>query len=191
MVYPSVWWRVVWHVRLTLKSSSQYSGGIPLYECTFSVLDHRIPFTTFEIEVLKNLVMTLSQLHPTRREYVNFNQCWCEYLEGNPYVAFFFHLFRCRRGPATQTWDKMLISLESTVRGFMSLHELQTFEDWFFMVNLIRPKDHATVCGIWDIVEGKCVELFPMYWNESHYLFSSVQGLSSRLLITISSSLPS
>lgn len=36
---------------------------IPFYECTFSVLVLQLPFTTFEIEVLKHLIIASLQLH--------------------------------------------------------------------------------------------------------------------------------
>lgn len=50
---------------------SEYGGcAIPFYECTFSILGLDIPFTTFETEVSKHLVMVVSQLHPTSWAYV-------------------------------------------------------------------------------------------------------------------------
>lgn len=39
--------------------------AILLYECIFSILGLRIPCNGFKMEVLKNLMVSSSQLHPT------------------------------------------------------------------------------------------------------------------------------
>lgn len=43
---------------------------IPFYKCLFSILGFCLPFTSFEIEVLKYMAMTPSQLHPASWAYV-------------------------------------------------------------------------------------------------------------------------
>lgn len=39
--------------------------AIPFYECTFSTMCLCLPFTAFEVEVMRHFSMTLLQIHPT------------------------------------------------------------------------------------------------------------------------------
>lgn len=58
---------------------SEYGDyAIPFYKCTFSILGLRLPFTTFETNVLKHLVLALSQLYPGSYAHVKIYQYWCE-----------------------------------------------------------------------------------------------------------------
>lgn len=60
--------------------------------------------------------------------------------------------------------------MELTARCFGPLPNLQTFEDQFLLVSPIVLEAHATIYVFGDGVEGRCVELFPKYYIESHFL---------------------
>lgn len=46
---------------------------------------------------------------------------------------------------------------------FGTLPELHPFEDQFFLFTHIHLEVQATVFSIGNIIEGRCVELFPKY----------------------------
>lgn len=69
---------------------------ITFYEYTFCV-GICLPFIAFEIGVIKHLIMDFSQIHPTSWEYMKVYQYWCEYLNKEPFVILFFHIFKCHR----------------------------------------------------------------------------------------------
>lgn len=56
------------------------------------------------------------------------------------------------------------------MHNFVSVHELQSFVGRFFLVTPTSQGSHATICTVGDGVEGRCPELFPKYWSESHFL---------------------
>lgn len=134
-----------------------------------SALSLRLPFTAFEIEVLKLLMMSPSQFHYTRWAYVKVYHYWYEYLKGKPFVIFFLHLFRFGCSPVAQEHSKRLIYFELTVCGFRFLPKQQPYEDRYFLVILIGSEAHATICVVEDRVERRCVELFLKYWTKSHF----------------------
>lgn len=43
---------------------------VPFYKCVIFTMPHCLPFTTFEIQVLKHLAMAPSQLHPSYWVYL-------------------------------------------------------------------------------------------------------------------------
>lgn len=89
-------------------------------------------------------------------------------------MTLFFYLVKCCRGPVTLTWGRGLIYLDPTVHGLGSFLELQTYEEWLFLVTPISLEAHATVCTIGDGVEGTCADLFPKNWTESNFLMGNI-----------------
>lgn len=129
-----------------------------------------LPFTIFEIEVLKHLAMTPSQVHPTCWAYIKVYQYWCENLNGEPYVILFFHLFRFCCNSMTHTRGRWLIYIGLTIHGFGSPSELQSFEDQFFMITLVSSEAYGAVWDIDERVDGRCVNLFSKHWPKGHFL---------------------
>lgn len=88
-VDPSSYWGILSLFEDERTCNKYDDFTIPFYEHTFSVVGVCLSFHAFDIENLKHLATTLSQLHPTIWAYMKFYQYCCEYLNGKPYVTIF------------------------------------------------------------------------------------------------------
>lgn len=41
------------------------------------------------------------------------------------------------------------------------------------MVNPVSPEDYIAVCDISDTMDGRCTDMFSMYWTEGHFLLGN------------------
>lgn len=76
----------------------------------------------------------------------------CEPLNGKPYVVILFHLFRCRHNTGFHTRDRGLLYFKLVIHDFGSLSELQSFENWLFLITPFSSEAHAAICDIGDRV---------------------------------------
>lgn len=110
-------------------------------------MDFQLPFNGFKMEVLKHLMVALSQLHHASWTYVKVFQYLCEYLNGGPSLTLLFNHFKVQCGPTTHTRGCGLIHLVPTVHGFGAFSEnLKRFEDRFYLITsfVSRLMQHYT-----------------------------------------------
>lgn len=74
-------------------STSFDNYAIPLYECLFTKVGVLLPFSNFQVSVLKNLKVPPSQLHPTSWVYMRTYQLSVEYKSRRSYLGLFLTYF--------------------------------------------------------------------------------------------------
>lgn len=116
--------------------SSEYGGCVvPFYQCNLSILDLRLPFNNFEMEVLNHLMISHSQLNLVSWTYIKVFQYWCEYRGEKTSISLFFHLF--------------IVKCDSINHALgQSLIKLMHFENRFFLVVTLHKEAYASICSI-------------------------------------------
>ncbi|KAJ1389664.1 hypothetical protein SESBI_38108 [Sesbania bispinosa] len=128
-----------------------------LYDTFFSKLGITLPFSRFECNVLRNLNVAPSQLHPNSWAFVKSFIIVCEYFDIVPTVRKFFYFFNSK-SQREIGW----LSLNSVPRrGFLLpfVQSYKKFKGGFFRV---RGSDDFPNL----LIETDGSPLFPLYWTE-------------------------
>ncbi|KOM49645.1 hypothetical protein LR48_Vigan08g047200 [Vigna angularis] len=134
------------------------------YAALFYDLYLRLPFTTFQMDVLRTLNVAPSQLHPNSLGYVQAFGVLCQALGIRPTVGLFLYFFRCRP-VATKGWVS-LISEPGNALLELYLQSYRNFKEKFFKVSI-------TDVGRWYFFDGEGNPRFPLYWTQDLLRFTS------------------
>ncbi|KOM37286.1 hypothetical protein LR48_Vigan03g066700 [Vigna angularis] len=134
------------------------------YAALFYDLYVRLPFTTFQMDVLRTLNVAPSQLHPNSWGYVQAFGVLCGALGIRPTVGVFLHFFRCRP-LATKGWVS-LISEPGNALLELYLQSYRGFKEKFFKVSI-------TDAGRRFFFDGEGNPRFPLYWTQDPLRFTS------------------
>ncbi|KOM24678.1 hypothetical protein LR48_Vigan2420s000100 [Vigna angularis] len=134
------------------------------YAALFYDLYVRLPFTTFQMDVLRTLNVAPSQLHPNSWGYVQAFGVLCGALGIRPTVGLFLHFFRCRP-LATKGWVS-LISEPGNALLELYLQSYRGFKEKFFKVSI-------TDAGRRFFFDGEGNPRFPLYWTQDPLRFTS------------------
>lgn len=126
-----------------------------MYSCVMEELRVKLPFTSFECSVLKQLNCAPSQVHPNGWAFIRCFQGLMDFLEVKPDLELFFCLFQ-----AKGVWKGVWINLNSTP-GF-SVFKLykSSFKDFKEMYLKVKSVDEDFPFYI----DENLGEKFPMYW---------------------------
>ncbi|KOM31788.1 hypothetical protein LR48_Vigan01g134400 [Vigna angularis] len=134
------------------------------YAALFYDLYLRLPFTTFQMDVLRTLNVAPSQLHPNSWGYVQAFGVLCRALGIKPTVGLFLYFFRCRP-VATKGWVS-LISEPGNALLELYLQSYRNFKEKFFKVSI-------TDVGRRYFFDGEGNPRFPLYWTQDPLRFTS------------------
>ncbi|KOM38015.1 hypothetical protein LR48_Vigan03g139700 [Vigna angularis] len=134
------------------------------YVALFYDLYLRLPFTGFQMDVLRTLNVAPSQLHPNSWGYVQAFGLLCRALGIRPTVGLFLYFFRCRPG-ATKGWVS-LISEPGNALLELYLQSYRNFKEKFFKVSI-------TEVGRRYFFDGEGNPRFPLYWTQDPLRFTS------------------
>jgi len=130
------------------------NGGKPfffLYQAVFKRIGLRLPFTTFERELLTEVNVAPAQLHPKIWAFVRAFQILCGYLGIPSSVDVFLHFFEVKK-QGKSLW----VSFSRVASRILLTLFQNSFKGWkgnFFRVCCAKH-DPATLDG------------FPLYWTE-------------------------
>ncbi|KOM57374.1 hypothetical protein LR48_Vigan11g040700 [Vigna angularis] len=136
-----------------------YCYGSPFYD-----LYLRLPFTLFQMDVLRTLNVAPSQLHPNSWAYLQAFTVLCRAIGIRSTVGLFLHFFRCRPGEK-KGWVS-LISEPGNALLELYLQSYRGFKDKFFKVS-ITDAGRRYFCG------GDGNPKFPLYWTQDPLRFTS------------------
>ncbi|WVZ09140.1 hypothetical protein V8G54_013670 [Vigna mungo] len=131
-------------------------GCFYIYLCLFHHMYVRLPFTRFQMEVLKYLNVAPSQLHPNSWAYIQAFGVLCQALGINPTAKIFLYFFKSRPN-AKKGW----ISLSSKAKDAIFNLFAESFKDFknhFFKVSI---KSRGKPFFLNDDGSSK----FPLYWT--------------------------
>ncbi|KOM45650.1 hypothetical protein LR48_Vigan06g095600 [Vigna angularis] len=134
------------------------------YAALFYDLYVRLPFTTFQMDVLRTLNVAPSQLHPNSWGYVQAFGVLCRALGIRPTVGLFLYFFRCRP-VATKGWVS-LISEPGNALLELYLQSYRNFKEKVFKVSI-------TDVGLRYFFDGEGNPRFPLYWTQDPLRFTS------------------
>ncbi|KOM56232.1 hypothetical protein LR48_Vigan10g212400 [Vigna angularis] len=134
------------------------------YASPFYDLYLRLPFTTFQMDVLRTLNVAPSQLHPNSWGYVQAFAVLCRALGIRPTVGLFLYFFRCR--PVAKKGWVSLISEPGNALLELYLQSYRGFKEKFFKV-LITDAGRRYFFG------GEGNPKFPLYWTQDPLRFTS------------------
>lgn len=142
-----------------------------MYEHVFSVVGLTLPFSSFQIEVLRILNVAPSQLHPNGWGFVRAFEILMGHLGVVPSVEMFFYFFQ-NRGVDKGLW----ISLNGCPRRKIFKLFQSSFKDFkplFFRVGTSTP-------GKRFLLDNRGVEYFPLFWRRDP---RRVKGLDLEFLL--------
>ncbi|KOM43300.1 hypothetical protein LR48_Vigan05g090400 [Vigna angularis] len=134
------------------------------YAALFYDLYVRLPFTTFQMDVLRTLNVAPSQLHPNSWGYVQAFAVVCRALDIRPTVGLFLYFFRCRP-VATKGWVSLISEPGNTLLE-LYLQSYRGFKEKFFKVSI-------TDVGRRFFFDGEGNPRFPLYWTQEPLRFTS------------------
>ncbi|KOM51811.1 hypothetical protein LR48_Vigan09g047000 [Vigna angularis] len=134
------------------------------YASPFYDLYMRLPFTVFQMEVLRTLNVAPSQLHPNSWGYMQAFAVLCRAVGIRPTVGLFLHFFRCR--PVEKKGWVSLISEPGNALLELYLQSYRGFKDKFFKVSITPAGQRHFFCG-----DGN--PKFPLYWTQDPLRFTS------------------
>ncbi|KOM28781.1 hypothetical protein LR48_Vigan583s003200 [Vigna angularis] len=149
----------VCHGRENSPSEFFYWYGSPFYD-----LYLRLPFTTFQMDVLRALNVAPSQLHPNSWGYMQAFAVLCRAIGIRPTVGLFLHFFRCR--PVEKKGWVSLISEPGNALLELYLQSYRGFKDKFFKVSITNARQRYFFGG-----DGN--PKFPLYWTQDPLRFTS------------------
>ncbi|KOM40081.1 hypothetical protein LR48_Vigan04g027900 [Vigna angularis] len=149
----------VFHGRENSSREFFYCYASPFYD-----LYLRVPFTTFQMDVLRTLNVAPSQLHPNSWGYMQAFAVLCRALVIRPTVALFLYFFRCR--PAARRGWVSLISEPGNALLELYLQSYRGFKIKFFKVSILDP-------GRRHFFDGEGNPKFPLYWTNEPLKFTS------------------
>ena len=130
------------------------NGGKPfffLYQAVFKRIGLRLPFTTFERELLTEVNVAPAQLHPNGWAFVRAFQILCRHLSIPPSVDVFLHFFEVKK-QGKSLW----VSFSGVASRILLTLFQNSFKGWkgnFFRVCCAKH-DPAALDG------------FPLYWTK-------------------------
>ncbi|KOM53562.1 hypothetical protein LR48_Vigan09g222100 [Vigna angularis] len=149
----------VCHGRENSPSEFFYCYGSPFYD-----LYLRLPFTTFQMDVLRTLNVAPSQLHPNSWGYMQAFVVLCRAIGIRPIVGLFLHFFRCR--PVEKRGWVSLISEPGNALLELYLQSYRGFKDKFFKVSITNAGQRYFFGG-----DGN--SKLPLYWTQDPLRFTS------------------
>ncbi|KOM31885.1 hypothetical protein LR48_Vigan01g144100 [Vigna angularis] len=149
----------VFHGRENSSREFFYCYASPFYD-----LYLRVPFTTFQMDVLRTLNVAPSQLHPNGWGYMQAFAVLCRALAIRPTVTLFLYFFRCR-SVAKRGWVS-LISEPGNALLELYLQSYRGFKNKFFKVSILDS-------GRRHFFDGEGNPKFPLYWTKEPLRFTS------------------
>ncbi|KOM47052.1 hypothetical protein LR48_Vigan07g075600 [Vigna angularis] len=149
----------VFHGRENSSREFFYCYAPPFYD-----LYLRMPFTTFQMDVLRTLNVVSSQLHPNGWGYMQAFVVLCRALVIRLTVALFLYFFRCR--PTAKRGWVSLISEPGNALQELYLQSYRGFKNKFFKVSILDSGRRHFFYG-----EGN--PKFPLYWTKEPLKFTS------------------
>ncbi|KOM51942.1 hypothetical protein LR48_Vigan09g060100 [Vigna angularis] len=149
----------VFHGRENASNEFFYCYASPFYD-----LYLRLPFTTFQMDVLRTLNVAPSQLHPNGWGHIQAFAVLCRALAIRSTVALFLHFFRCR--PVARKGWVSLISEPGNALLELYLQSYRGFKDKFFKVSILDS-------GRRHFFDEEGSPKFPLYWTQDPLRFTS------------------
>ncbi|KOM37981.1 hypothetical protein LR48_Vigan03g136300 [Vigna angularis] len=134
------------------------------YAALFYDLYLRLPFTGFQMDVLRTLNVAPSQLHPNSWGYVQAFGLLCRALGIRPTVGLFLYFFRCRP-VATKGWVSLIFEPGNALLE-LYLQSYRNFKEKFLKVSI-------TEVGRRHFFNGEGNPRFPLYWTQDPLRFTS------------------
>ncbi|KOM49703.1 hypothetical protein LR48_Vigan08g053000 [Vigna angularis] len=134
------------------------------YASLFYDLYLRVPFTTFQMDVLRTLNVAPSQLHPNGWRYMQAFAVLCRALAIRPTVALFLYFFRCRP-VAKRGWVSLIFEPGNALLE-LYLQSYRGFKNKFFKVSILDSRRRH-------FFDGEGNPKFPLYWTKEPLRFTS------------------
>ncbi|MED6126360.1 hypothetical protein PIB30_077652 [Stylosanthes scabra] len=132
-----------------------------VYEAIFTKVGIRIPFTEFEIEVLKGCEVTPSQIHPNSWGFIRGFEVICREFGIPTSLGVFHHLFKLTKPFSKEKQQWLSFWANQNMKVFEMLEEsVRDFKCLYFKV-VAQP----VTSPFW--VDGEGEYQFPLSWNET------------------------
>ncbi|MED6174616.1 hypothetical protein PIB30_070667 [Stylosanthes scabra] len=131
-----------------------------VYEPIFTKVGVRVPFTEFEIELLKGCEVAPSQIHPNCWGFIRAYEVVCREFEFSTSLEVFHHLFKLTK-PFSKDKQQRLFFRANHGRKFFEMNEesVRDFKNMYFKV-VSQPG----TTPFW--INGEGEYRFPLTWNE-------------------------
>ncbi|MED6208864.1 hypothetical protein PIB30_049143 [Stylosanthes scabra] len=131
-----------------------------VYEAIFTKVGIRLPFTDFEIEVLKGCEIAPSQIHPNSWGFIRGFEVICQEFGFPTSLAMFHHLFKLTKPFSKEKQQWLSFRANQNMKVFEMLEEsVRDFKCLYFKV-----VPQAGTSPSW--VDGEGEHWFPLSWNE-------------------------
>ena len=156
------------------------------YDCFFSKLSVRLPFTDLESEVLWSCNLAPTQLHPNSWAFLKLFQLLCQFLGVSPSISLFSYLFVLTK-PGSGGGKVSWVSFRANQgRKFCTLYDesFHDFKNYYFKVRAtgdVRPF----------FLDESGEPSFPLCWQENvvsaKYTFESLDEVEQAFVGVVSS----